>query len=170
MSNEAIAEILGLCKDQIEQTIEFLTTNRSRFVRTKDGVKLKWVEKPPRILISPSFFAHKKGCALKGKVLEKPKRVQFVCPPKLLAHLNQQATEFCAGNRSEYLRHLVIEDMRLPPDSQKMHLKRVMRERETETTIQVLGYGIEHANVLNELKTNPLFQKCKMEAKEKIVE
>ena len=98
----------------------------------------------------------------------KRKRVQFVCPPKLLAHLNQQATEFCGGNRSEYLRHLVMEDMRLPQGFQNMQIKRIMRERETETTIQVLGYGAEHTNVLNELKTNPLFQKCKTEAKENI--
>jgi len=41
-----------------------------------------------------------------------------------------------------------------------------MRERETETTIQVLGYGAEHTNVLKELETNPLFQKCKTEATE----
>lgn len=39
-------------------------------------------------------------------------RVQFYCPPNLLAFLNKQARKFCGGNRSEYLRHLVLNDLK----------------------------------------------------------
>lgn len=43
---------------------------------------------------------------------KKPPRVQFCCPKPLLTYLNKQARIFCGGNRSEYLRHLVLQDLR----------------------------------------------------------
>ena len=88
----------------------------------------------------------------------KKPRVQFFCPPHLLEHLEHQAEKYCGGNRSEYLRHLVLHDMRMIPSfrssPRKPHLA-------GEVVIPTASHG---GSVLDELKNNSLFQKIKQQA------
>lgn len=90
--------------------------------------------------------------------MAKSKRIHFKCPPHLLQHLNQQAKTYCGNNRSEYLRYLILQDMR--PGGRPAGIPPRNPKNDGEVVIPTASHG---TNVLQELQTNPLFLKQQAE-------